>query len=123
LPEHAVQARGDALSLVEASKNLLSNALRYGKAPIWFSVEHHAATGMAEFAVVDCGPGIPEPDWGDSGRRFARSAGSSPDSAGLGLAIVNAVAEAHGGRLVFSRTPDGRFRVALAIPAEPGGAP
>ena len=123
LPEYPVHARGDALSLVEASKNLLSNALRYGAPPVWFSVEHNPAKGIAEFAVVDCGRGIPESDWRDSGRRFARSAGSSPDSAGLGLAIVNAVAEAHGGRLVFSRTPEGRFRVALAIPAEPGGAP
>ena len=75
---------------------------------------------MAAFAVTDCGPGVPESDWPDSGRRFARSAGSLPDSAGLGLAIVNAVAEAHRGKLVFSRTVDGRFRVALTIPAERG---
>jgi two-component system sensor histidine kinase TctE len=122
LPEHPVHARGDALSLVEATKNLLSNALRYGAPPVWFSVEHHADSGTAEFAVTDCGRGIPESDWPDSGRRFARRAGSLPDSAGLGLAIVNAVAEAHRGKLAFSRTPEGRFRVALAIPAERGGA-
>ena len=123
LPEHPVQARGDALSLVEATKNLLSNALRYGAPPVTFSVEHDPATGMAAFAVTDCGPGVPESDWPDSGRRFARSAGSLPDSAGLGLAIVNAVAEAHRGKLVFSRTPDGRFRVALTLPAERGEQP
>jgi two-component system sensor histidine kinase TctE len=123
LPEHPVHARGDALSLVEASKNLLSNALRHGKPPVWFSVEHDPDQGMAAFAVTDCGPGIPEPDWRDSGRRFARSAGSQPDSASLGLAIVNAVAEAHRGRLTFSRTAEGGFRVALAIPAEKGETP
>lgn len=122
LPEHPVHARADALSLVEASKNLLSNALRYGAPPVWFTVEHNPGTGIAEFAVTDCGTGIPESDWRDSGRRFARSAGSLPDSAGLGLAIVNAVAEAHRGRLTFSRTPEGRFRVALAIPVEEGGS-
>jgi len=123
LPEHPVHARGDALSLVEATKNLLNNALRYGQPPVWFSVAEDEATGMAEFAVTDCGPGIPESDWRDSGRRFARAAGSAPDSAGLGLAIVNAVAGAHGGRLTFSRTPEGRFRIALAIPMAQGGAP
>jgi signal transduction histidine kinase len=101
---------------------LLSNALRYGSPPVWFSIEHGLDTGIAEFAVTDCGRGIPESDWPDSGRRFARSAGSLPDSAGLGLAIVNAVAAAHRGRLIFSRTPEGRFRVALAIPAEQGGS-
>lgn len=121
LPEHPVRARGDALSLVEAAKNLLNNALRYGAPPVWFSVTDDSATGMAAFAITDCGPGIPESDWRDSGRRFARAAGSSPDSAGLGLAIVNAVAEAHGGRLTFSRTPEGRFRVALAIPLAQDG--
>jgi two-component system sensor histidine kinase TctE len=122
LPEHPVHARGDALSLVEASKNLLSNALRYGTPPVRFSVEHDADRGVAAFAVTDCGPGIPESHWQDSGRRFARSAGSQPDSAGLGLAIVNAVAEAHHGRLTFSHTPAGGFRVTLAIPAAKGGA-
>jgi two-component system, OmpR family, sensor histidine kinase TctE len=122
LPEQPVPARGDALSLVEASKNLLSNALRYGAPPVSFSVEHKTEEGIAEFAVTDCGSGIPESDWRDSGRRFARSAGSLPDSAGLGLAIVNAVAEAHHGRLTFSRTAEGRFRVALVIPAGKGGA-
>jgi two-component system sensor histidine kinase TctE len=120
LPEHPVHARGDALSLVEATKNLLSNALRYGAPPVTFSVEHDPSTGMAAFAITDCGRGVPESDWPDSGRRFARSAGSLPDSAGLGLAIVNAVAEAHRGKLVFSRTADGRFRVALTLPAERG---
>ncbi len=120
LPEHPVHARGDALSLIEASKNLLSNAVRYGAPPVWFSVGHSPDKGIVEFAVTDSGRGIPESDWPDSGRRFARSAGSLPDSAGLGLAIVNAVAEAHRGRLTFSRTPEGRFRVALAIPAEQG---
>jgi two-component system sensor histidine kinase TctE len=122
LPEQPVCARGDALSLVEATKNLLSNALRYGAPPVSLSVAHKAAEGNAEFAITDCGPGIPESDWRDSGRRFARSAGSLPDSAGLGLAIVNAVAEAHRGRLTFSRTPEGRFRVALVIPTEKDGA-
>lgn len=120
LPEHPVLAHGDALSLVEATKNLLSNALRYGAAPVWFSVEHKPDAGTAEFAVTDSGRGIPESDWPDSGRRFARSAGSLPDSAGLGLAIVNAVAEAHRGRLTFSHTVEGRFRVALTLPAERG---
>jgi K+-sensing histidine kinase KdpD len=77
---------------------------------------------MAALAVTDCGAGIPESHWQDSGRRFARSAGAQPDSAGLGLAIVNAVAEAHHGHLMFSRTPEGGFRAALAIPVEKGGA-
>jgi two-component system sensor histidine kinase TctE len=123
LPEHPVHARGDALSLVEASKNLLSNAIRYGAPPVWFAVAHEPGTGVAAFTVTDCGPGIPESDRRDGGRRFARRAGSLPDSAGLGLAIVNAVAEAHRGHLTFSRTADGRFRVSLAIPVERGIQP
>ncbi len=117
LPDHPVLAEGDALSLVEALKNLLSNAIRYGAPPVSLEVKSDAAEGTAEFVVTDRGVGIPEPDWPDQGRRFARAAGSHPDSAGLGLAIVNAVADAHHGRLVFSRAADGAFQVALKIRA------
>ena len=52
LPEHPVRAHGDALSLVEAVKNLLGNAVRYGAAPIWCAVEHNPGDGTARLG--DC---------------------------------------------------------------------
>ena len=120
LPDDPVMTRGDSLSLVEAAKNLVNNAFRHGAAPVSLAVAILPDGATVELSVTDHGPGIPQDDWPDSGRRFARAAGSSTQGAGLGLAIVNAVAEAHDGSLVFSRTPDGRFKAALHLPAAGG---
>lgn len=116
LPEDPVAVRGDTFSLVEAAKNLVNNAFRHGARPVRLTVESLAEAGWAEIAVTDRGAGVPASHWADSGRRFASTAGSSARDAGLGLAIVNAVAEAHAGSLAFSRTADGRFRAALRLP-------
>ena len=108
LPEEQISVLGDELSLVEATKNLVNNAYRYGKAPVTLSVSLPAI-----IAVTDRGPGIAEQDWPDIGRRFSKASGTTPDSAGLGLAIVTSVAEAHGGELVLGCDKDGHFTVSL----------
>ena len=115
LPEAPVPCRGDALSLIEACKNLINNALGHGRPPITLRVR--AADGRAVIAVHDRGAGFPEEMWADAGTRFASTAGVSARSAGLGLAIVAAVARAHGGQLQIRRPAEGGFEVAIALPA------
>lgn len=114
LPEQPVWCQGDALSLAEASKNLLRNALRHGQPPVRLQVR--AKDGLAIIAALDTGPGIPAADWADAGHRYVRDTGVSPESAGLGLAIAQAVAAAHGGRLRFAHDPATGFEAALALP-------
>ncbi|TPE52456.1 sensor histidine kinase [Amaricoccus solimangrovi] len=114
LPEEEVPCLGDALSLVEACKNLLFNALRHGRPPVTVSVR--AEAGRAVLAVEDAGPGMPREHWADATTRYARGAGVSARSAGLGLAIVDAVARAHDGALRFGHTGEGHFIVALELP-------
>lgn len=114
LPEDPVSCNGDALSLVEACKNLLANALRHGTGPVILAVT--ADDGIARLAIRDAGPGMPEDQWQDAGTRFARTSGVSAESAGLGLAIVQAVAAAHDGRLEFRRTGETGFEAAVVIP-------
>ncbi|MFO1105815.1 MAG: sensor histidine kinase N-terminal domain-containing protein [Amaricoccus sp.] len=115
LPEEPVPCLADELSLVEACKNLASNALRDGAPPVTIGAD--AQGGRARLWVRDRGPGIPREHWADSGARYHRTTGVTPTSAGLGLAIANAVARAHHGRLRFSKTAEGEFEAAIVLPA------
>lgn len=114
LPEAPAICDGDALSLVEACKNLLNNAVTYGKPPITVFVRDD---GVAlHIGVRDQGDGMPEEFWADAGLRFAKRSGVSSTSAGLGLSIVHAVARAHGGQMMLQRPAPSRFEVFLELP-------
>lgn len=56
LPDRPVVVLGDALSLSEAGKNLLTNALRHGRPPVCIGVTEGASPGLL---VSDCGSGPP----------------------------------------------------------------
>jgi signal transduction histidine kinase len=72
-------------------------------------------TGV-EIAVVDQGPGIPEADRARAAERFFRgeSARNTPGS-GLGLALVQAVAQLHGGGLRLADASPGLIAI-LSLP-------
>lgn len=109
--------RIDPLRLRQAVHNLLDNALRHcAGAPVVVT----GRRGQAEvsISVSDCGPGFPPAMLdGASGRPSANGSGPPPHGAGLGLAIVRTVAEAHGGRVALTNPPTGGARVDLVIPA------
>ncbi|MCC2110619.1 MAG: HAMP domain-containing histidine kinase, partial [Hyphomicrobiales bacterium] len=117
LPEDPVFVRGDMRSLVEACKNLVNNAFRYGIPPVTLRVGQDGSEAC--IAVDDHGSGLPEDQWSKSVRRFARTRYAAPESAGLGLSIASAVARAQGGELRFEKTADG-FSVALVLPRDKG---
>jgi signal transduction histidine kinase len=84
----------DPLRLEQALGNLLDNARRHGGSAIELAAEER--NGSVRFHVRDDGPGIP----GELAafERFTRGdAARSRGGAGLGLAIVAAIARAHGG--------------------------
>jgi signal transduction histidine kinase len=74
------------------------------------------AGGAARFQVEDRGPGIAQADRAQALRRFGRldSARSLP-GAGLGMALVDAVARLHGGRLELGDNAPGLI-VAIVLP-------
>ena len=82
-----------------AVSNLVDNALRYGREPIEIEATGKSASVLIE--VRDRGPGIPAAEAERLKRPFTRldAARSGPAGAGLGLAIVERVARAHGGSL------------------------
>ena len=118
LPEDPLPVRADALSLAEAGRNLVNNALRHGGAPVTLAVR--AEEGEAVLAVQDAGPGIAPALRAGAAERFDRTGPVTAQSAGIGLSIVAAVARAHGGRLRFADAPAGGFEAALVLPALEG---
>ncbi len=123
LPEGPVTVRGDALSLAEAGKNLLTNAHRHGAPPLRLGVA--LRDGRARLWVSDAGPGLPAALAEAPGQRFAArpegatGPGRAAGVGGVGLAIAREVAESHGGGLEMARS-GGRFEMALVLPG--GGA-
>jgi two-component system, OmpR family, sensor kinase len=82
----------DRLRMEQALTNLVDNALRYGRGTIRLSGDAHT------LRVSDEGAGFPPGFAPHAFERFSRADDSrSAGGAGLGLAIVAAVAEAHGG--------------------------
>ena len=79
--------------------------------------------GDVELAVEDDGPGIPEAGRDRVFDRFHRAEARRGTGAGLGLAIVRAIAEAHGGRATASVSPEDGARVTIVVPGWRAAAP
>ncbi len=105
--------RADPLRLRQAVGNLVDNALRHGSGTV--VLEAARADGGVDLCVRDAGAGVPE-DLGDRAfERFTRGpAARTLGGAGLGLAIVRAIAEAHGGQVAL--TPGVPRTVRLWLP-------
>jgi signal transduction histidine kinase len=105
--ERAAGGRGPILvdgsrdELHRLTINLLENALRHTPAGTEIRVRTDIdERGEALLVVEDDGPGVPEHLRETLFERFVRGAGDRGGSFGLGLAIVRAVAETHGGSVV-----------------------
>ncbi|HEY7952808.1 MAG TPA: HAMP domain-containing sensor histidine kinase [Solirubrobacteraceae bacterium] len=101
--------------------NLIENALRHTPAGteirVKTAVEGVGAGGrLALLVVEDDGPGVPDALAATLFERFVRGAGDRGGSFGLGLAIVRAVAESHGGSVELQNVnPGARFIVRLPL--------
>ncbi len=109
----------DRLRLEQALTNLLANAIKYGAGkPIRVSVRRHGSEVFLE--VRDHGPGIPEAELGRIFERFERATSIRHyGGLGLGLYLIQAIVEAHGGSVAAENAADGgaRFKVTLPLRA------
>jgi signal transduction histidine kinase len=107
---------GDRLALRRIIANVIDNAIKYGRAA-------HLRVGLRPQSVLvsidDEGPGIPaearqamlEPF-----NRLETSRNRATGGAGLGLAVVRALVEAHGGTIDITAAPGGGARVNIVLP-------
>jgi len=131
VPAGTLEADPDRLA--QALRNLIGNAIDHTAAPdglVRLSIlampaatrkdhlQRHGA-GRVRFVVDDDGPGIPAGQREQVFERFHRTDAARDrrsGGAGLGLAIVRAIAEAHGGGVTAGPSPEGGARVELELP-------
>src|SRR5262249_13984777 len=98
---------GDADALRTLVRNLVDNAVRYTPMSGRVDLSVHQSPG-AVLRVVDTGPGIAPNERRRVFDRFYRPPGTSPPGSGLGMAIVKAIADAHGAAVSLDSGSDGR---------------
>jgi len=114
--------------LAQALRNLIRNAIQHTSEPdglVALEVESRPG-GRVAFAVLDDGPGIDPQQRERVFERFHRtdqSRARSVGGAGLGLAIVLAIAQAHGGDVQAGETAAGGARFVLELPGLQQHAP
>lgn len=89
-------------------RNLLDNAVRHGGAPGPVIVRCLRSGTGAVLEVEDCGPGVREEELVQLGQRFYRASSARGSGSGLGLSIVQRIAESCGAMVVYRRGPGGR---------------
>ena len=105
-----------------AVRNLIENAVAYGKKA---DVALAEVPGAYEILVEDEGPGIAEADRARVFEPFVRLEGSrnaETGGSGLGLTLVKAIAEGHGGQISLENRARGGLRARMRLPREAGRA-
>lgn len=132
--DHPLLVRGNLVLLHEVIANLLDNALKYvpparldgGRITVTVTQVQTDGAAMAEIAVEDNGPGVPQAQQADLFKRFFRGDGQSESGvdggAGLGLAIVHDIMKLHRGTVHYEDAPEGGARFVVRVPLAPQSA-
>ena len=113
----AAELNADAIRLGQAIQNLLDNALKYTPAGGRVNLAVRTEPAAVVFTVSDSGPGVPAIERDAIFRRLYRGdASRSQRGLGLGLSLVKAIAEAHGGAITVDDAPGGGAQFTLRLP-------
>ena len=112
--EPVIQVSGDLLMLEEGFANLLDNALKHaGAALTTIVIDIISSDGVARIEVSDDGVGLKDEDMSKAMERFGQI--NPGGGSGLGLSIVQMVANAHGGRFTLEKPCRG-LRAVFVLP-------
>lgn len=117
-----VLLHADRQRLTQAVMNLAANAVQHTEAGGRVALSGAAVPGAVALSVADDGVGIAPDDQARIFERFQRAGEDRrPDGAGLGLAIVSAIADAHGGHVSVrsARGQGARFTITLPVDVDP----
>jgi signal transduction histidine kinase len=120
---------GSQALITRMVENVIQNAVRHNTDGGWIHVTARTADGSVRLVVENGGPVLDQDQVRELSQPFRRIGADrigSDRGSGLGLSIVAAIAEAHGGVLDLHARPAGGLRVTIQLPAaedEPAGAP
>jgi two-component system, OmpR family, sensor kinase len=108
----------DRQRLTQAIMQLAQNATEHTTPGAEIALGSAVVDGHASLWVRDTGPGIPPEEQDRIFQRFARTGRRGSAGAGLGLAIVRAIAEAHQGRVELTSNPGLGATFTVVIPVD-----
>jgi signal transduction histidine kinase len=119
---------GDRDLLARLVANLIDNALSYNIAGGWVRIRTGYQDGQAILQVTNTGPVLPAdvvPTLLEPFRRQLpdRTSTSTRRGSGLGLSIVAAITDAHGGTLDLAAHQGGGLQITVRLPAQPSAGP
>lgn len=109
---------GDAILLVRAYENIVSNAIKYGSEGKYLDISIEKENSMGIVRFINYGDMIEEKDLNDLFKRLYRveKICDKKEGTGLGLAIVKAIIESHNGYIeIFSDRERTEFKIKLPL--------
>ena len=104
--------------LLQLFGNLVGNAMKFTPQRGTITIEVDLVSDGVRFRVADTGPGISEADLKNIFRPYYQAKKTAHMGAGLGLAIVRGIVDAHGGTVTASNVPGGGALFTIVLPID-----
>jgi two-component system sensor histidine kinase KdpD len=108
----------DVVQVDQVVTNLLENAIKFTPSEVPISIVAVGNGARLRVTVADGGPGIPKEDRRRIFEPFERGT-TTTSGTGLGLAVADAIVQAHGGRMWVGQSPTGGAAFTFELPADP----
>jgi signal transduction histidine kinase len=112
----------DPVQVSQVIKNVLLNALKYTGRGGSVRLYGHREPGVMALEISDDGPGVPLAERQAIFERGMRGSAATAAGSGVGLAVVRAILDAHGGTVSVADSPSGGARFVIRLPGDTGVA-